>query len=252
MSKQLMLGAMVCVVALVASVSQATLKGYEPFNYAPGSYSEFTQNGGTNWTGAWEQPINIASPGLAHDNLVVGGNKMTPGAGNIDANRRFADQSSGALWFSFVSNTPSGTGIRVGALNGGWGGIYFGKETWTSDYRSGNNPTGISGQGVQSLIVVRMDLTTGNDSARMWVFPQGASIPDPNLAQLPNDAQGTYTGGTNDLGSIFFFRVQVSQGASIDEMRVGTTYGDVVALTPEPATMALMGMGAVALIRRRK
>ena len=39
---------------------------------------------------------------------------------------------------------------------------------------------------------------------------------------------------------------------SIDELRIGTTFDDVVVAVPEPASLLLVGLGGLAMLSRRK
>lgn len=55
--------------------------------------------------------------------------------------------------------------------------------------------------------------------------------------------------------SVNWFGVREATGignSTVDNLLVGTTFGDVVPAVPEPATMSLLGLGALAMVLRRK
>ncbi|MBS3734779.1 MAG: PEP-CTERM sorting domain-containing protein, partial [Phycisphaerae bacterium] len=54
---------------------------------------------------------------------------------------------------------------------------------------------------------------------------------------------------TTDYGEYFFIRGGGSSAGAVDEIRLGTTWGDVV---PEPTTMTLLALCGLGLLRRKR
>ncbi|QEG35420.1 PEP-CTERM sorting domain-containing protein [Bythopirellula goksoeyrii] len=113
--------------------------------------------------------------------------------------------------------------------------------------------------------VLRIDHLAGMDDMRLWLSP------DPNVVPLDADADITLLAGdsnnTDDMDALEAVRAFVGAGRTsggfpqptgvlaLDEFRVGTTYADMtgtVVTVPEPSSLVLLGLGGLALIRRRR
>jgi hypothetical protein len=140
---------------------------------------------------------------------------------------------------------------------------------WDTDTLFGTSDTLFS--------VVKFDMGDPNasddDSATLWIYRDDGTTAD----AIPLTEPGTFTlqsanssgSGANDLfwpgtgtpgtpadtnvrsfvlrgGNTF-----VPNGLDADEVRVGSTWADVTA-TPEPATLSLLGLGALGLLGRRR
>jgi len=101
------------------------------------------------------------------------------------------------------------------------------------------------------LVVVSYEIVSGsgNDVMKMWIDPTsfGGAAPLYDM---------TLTGFT-DVGIAGLNTIELKNGSSaprviIDELRVGTTWADVTPTIPEPATVGMLGLGALVtlLIRR--
>jgi hypothetical protein len=117
-----------------------------------------------------------------------------------------------------------------------------------------------SADGRRHWVVLRFDLSnTGSDTVRAYLDPIGTSEPGtPSVMFTGAD----YTDGQLDFnmdrfGNIVQFSFTGAEGgAKMDDLRVGTTFGDVANLLfiPEPSSLGLMGVActALGLVRRRR
>ncbi|MCX7722304.1 MAG: hypothetical protein N2379_04500, partial [Verrucomicrobiae bacterium] len=127
--------------------------------------------------------------------------------------------------------------------------------------------TNIPPNSTANFVVVRIDHIAGDhatnapDTAYMWLNPSLTSEP---LTNAP-DVVVSYAGTPGYERDYWFDTLRLFAGnwnsvvgygaADIDEIRVGTTYGDVAPLVPEPAAAILSvlgGLGLLVLRMRRK
>ncbi len=226
----------------MAGVASAALIWSEDFAYADG---ELVTVSGGNWA-------RLSGTG---DDMLVSGGSLAVSGSLTDDNERALDQgySAGSLYYAFTvnfsaiptaggayfaafnngssyrdrmyANTGSGSNFRLGIGNGSTVGA-----TWASDLTLGTS----------YRVVVRSDLDT--DTSYLWVDPVNelsTSINNSTASTVNPDA--------------FTFRQAAGEGTmTIDALRVGSTFEDVI---PEPGTMALVlvGLGGLkAFARRRK
>jgi hypothetical protein len=108
---------------------------------------------------------------------------------------------------------------------------------------------GVYTEGSTVQVVLKAELQ-GNSSLNYYaaVDPSVGSEPAWTLiAQTETNAAGWNL----DAVSVAAYAPNNASFGWIDEVRVGTTYDDVV-VAPEPATLSLLALGGLALIRRRK
>ncbi|TWT90509.1 hypothetical protein Mal64_09000 [Pseudobythopirellula maris] len=275
-----------CAAALAATLAMtndasAELLAYEGFDYDPGALSG--QNGGDGWGGSWGAG-EVVSGSLGYGSLTTTGNSALFEGSN---SYRLLDDAYGAgtYYISFVGlrQSPHATldenVIRASSFqihhSTGDERLGAGKTTTASPdvkynwaaFSDGSgdfleeSSTPITEQAFILLEVVVADDTNGegpgvsSDVARMWVNPSldgPLGVADVELNQADGNNHDylfnqirVFAGGSNSAGPAAFF--------AIDEIRIGTTLGDVTPVVPEPTTAMLGLLAAVAgLVARRR
>lgn len=109
------------------------------------------------------------------------------------------------------------------------------------------------------LVVLRIDINPAelggvNDRSTLYINPSLDAEPGTSSA-IVIDTRDIYSAVT-DIGRLRpFAGNQNANGTGImnlDEIRIGTTWGDVTPFIPEPGTAALAGLASLALLRRRR
>ncbi len=146
-----------------------------------------------------------------------------------------------------------------------------GTEDWTSAGLLVNLPTGttyqtpdVGGDGAPSDFVigivpeVEFDTYVGiiGDGSGSIADYAGDIVDQAFSLDAPQIYVSWYNSATNDFGPVRIGMITLSEDATGDWTLIsaGVTYsGDVVngAMVPEPATMGLLGLGGLALLRRR-
>lgn len=248
----------VCTV-LACKTSSADIIALESFDYGfsdvlvqvPGSGTGFSTNwiaGGRNSsTSSFRvQSSSLLFPGVdSAGRSVIGAASLTSIFGaHRQTNQAFVgasvDQTS---WMSFLIRQTD-----IGGQLGGFGGIYVGNSTNEFDPKlfigkGGTNNwlmenLGGSGQ-VQSntavatqqttLLVVKMETLPGNDRFTLFVNPTNDSEPT-----------GGFVKTDLDLGTANRISMYHAGAFSFDEIRIGTSFFDVVTAVPEPSSLLLV------------
>lgn len=241
--------------------SSAVLYAYEGFNYTSGA-SVTGQNGGTgNWNGAWIGTASTAvvTPGLTYLTLpTTSGAANNPNQFSTQGNGRFwtgLNSTAGSeLWFSvLVNQTATGVNMRIygladaGVVNGGFNvgaGIELDAGNIYTRIANTQVATGLTyTAGTTMLLVTRYTFsdTAGQDAMTLWVNPSlTGGVPTGGSTQL-----GDFSAGW--LSSPFVgFR---GRYGTLDEIRLGTQFGDVV---PEPGVLSLALVGGLGFLTPRK
>jgi fibronectin type 3 domain-containing protein len=263
----------VCKVAVLMAllalqgVAHATLTAYEPFNY--GSIANGTATTGSGFTGNWTcGGAGTVASGLTYPSLPTANSSLQSGS-----SRQFesfaSPLSSGTKYISFLFKAsgnmggnidgvffPNGNstclwfGFGLGPFSGTQGQLGVGSMTTAGTAAQGATSLkqiGLGTYGSTYLIVLKIDFDTSgaNDTVTIYTnAPANASSPGATAA-------GTNT--TYDVGTISGVGLNVQGGANItvDEIRVGDTYGDVVGFVPPPAAptglAATPGVNSVSL-----
>ena len=180
----------------------------------------------------------------------------------------------------------------AGKQNGDGLGTTNGAQTWqsattTNSNQSGTNTTGagqIAGTTTYFAVIKYTFGTTTllgqpgspnagvntnqKDTVSIWINPVNSTLGDDAGEAIAGGAGGSYysaingyAGTTNiDAGTIQSFllngHAQTTQGTTalmtIDELRIGTSWSDVTPTVPEPASLGALGLGAGALLARRR
>lgn len=224
-----------------------------------------------NWSGATDFQVTTAS-GLTHSSNTSSGGTMNTGTSTAAAfsgiNRNFATpiSATGDVYFGFLMQQPTGNSPRAAGISlsggastqvfaGAWDNTTFWQLTRNIPTNQfGSISTTVSESTATIFFVLKMELTGGNDTARLFVNPANAAA----LTGAGN-ASYVFTSGTNNFaaptGLSLFRQNQASGGVgnvSIDEVRVGTAAADMFTLIPEPSTALLGALGLLGLLRRRR
>lgn len=115
-----------------------------------------------------------------------------------------------------------------------------------------NSPLEFRNDGMTHCIVLRFDLSNDpkSDRVRAYLDPMGMSEP----AVASADISGIdFTADSMGAISNYVFNTDAVNLPQFDELRVGTTFGDVACMVPEPTTAGMLLVGVLGLlIKRRK
>ncbi|HEV2694011.1 MAG TPA: hypothetical protein VG347_14040, partial [Verrucomicrobiae bacterium] len=251
----------------LATLANAALNVYEPFNYT--TLANGTPATGTGLTGNW----TCGTAGSIVTGLTYSGLPTANKAVNSGGSRQFVSfaspLSSGTKWISFLYTAsgnmggnidgvffPNGNttclwfGFGLGPFSGSQGQLGLASMTTAGTGAQGatsQKQIGLGTYGSTYLVVLRIDFNTSGTSDTVTVYTN----PVANASAPGIVAAGTLT--TYDVGTISGVGLNVQGGASItvDEIRVGDAYGDVVGYAPPPAAptglTATPGVNAVGL-----
>ena len=259
---------------------KAELTAYEPFNYSLGALANGTATTGTGFTGNWlVQGAGASSvAGLTYPNLTVNNNAFQQNPNGRDQVGLSSALSSGTVYISWLFNQAGNNGADynglflpgdgttslfagfTGAWSGTAGNIGLASIATTSATGTGGTtlaqmpgPDQLVNYAATHLMVLEIIFNTSgeNDTINLWVDPTaGVASPAGNInAPNPSLTFSSYNVGT--ISGIGFNLQGGGQNVRFDEVRVGSTYGDVVTV-PEPSVFALLGFGALALLFARR
>lgn len=275
----------VVAMGLMGGAARAELIAYDPFDAVPG-LPVLGQDGGVGFAGPWEpggfnagdnlsyvvQPGSLSYPGLATSaNHAETGANQTMLQGVTRTFNSPLDATNSTIYLSVLLR-PDGV-LNEGAFNGYFGlylngglsndlqdDLFIGKpgadaiNDYVVEHRGGFGQvsSGVNAVvGETALLVLRADFQAGNDRFTLYVNPTvGAGEPSSGAVKIDLDL-------FNVTGLTLY-----STGAhAVDEIRVGTTYADVVPpagrpgeAVPLPAAVwgGLALMGGVGASRWRR
>lgn len=264
--------------ALIASAGVATTADagaliYEPF--ADDDASLAGNNSGLGLDGTWQAGgISVLSGSQTFFDLQVSGNRaVRTGGGNfnnafISPGTTLTDEDllgdTAILWFSalVVSDPGRRTYVALGTGNadgfdriGGTGGFGVGIRVENGrahahgwDNTGAVKPAGPTVDDGTVLVVGKITWAPDGSNDKVELFlPTGIGLAQPvapvstMLRDFDQSAFDTISFAGGAAGSI----------PSVDEIRFGKTYRDVVPV-PEPSSLALIAMGGLAMMRRRR
>lgn len=272
----ILLGA--ALLAFASRSAKAALLGYDGFEAYTAGESLNGKTGGTGFAGAWESDeatvVAVIDKQLSYqqgDLLIDGGDRAVAvyGIGETSvndnvANRPIATQTAPVYWsLLFYSDNAVDTndfiqfilsddndhhnaasiGHRVNTNNGFFARI----RDNTSDTHTTSGPAAEAGQ---TYFLVGRFSPVGSTYQKMevWVNPNTATQPDdPSdyLAYLSVEKNSL----ANTLGHFLIRQAHYTSEESIifDELRIGTSYEDVVTLVPEPGSLTVWAIGMASL-----
>lgn len=267
-----------------ANLANAAATLYESFDYAAGGI-DGSQDDGTGFAaGGWStsaqasgNPVYEVAGGLSFTGLSTAGRavKRTGNSGGAEMNRGISGASQTTLtandtsiWFTVLMAATSTTGHRNSTMALTTGAFTDGGDNGDAPGIAGDGfgvgyskPSVIRGwssvAGVEAhtgsltvdpnngthLIAGRIDWTSGVDTMTLYDIT--------NLSVLPTSfATVTASIDQTQLNTIAIFDRQQTY---VDEIRFGLTSADVgLTLVPEPSSTALLGLGGLTLILRRR
>ncbi|MBX2850362.1 MAG: PEP-CTERM sorting domain-containing protein [Phycisphaeraceae bacterium] len=217
---------------------------------------------GSGWAGGW-----INGPGGVGDKTVAGGAVQIVGS-NSGAFRELATPfgTSQTIWISFdfhftppgnagTVNTFGGLSLFVGTAGSGEKtllGDAFKKDVWGISSPGGLfENTSVSVFDAARTAVARITINDGSaDVVDLWV---GDNDTDPvDVSGGPLASLDQKNGSTPyDFAGVDHIRLGSGAASQFDNIILGDTAADVGAV-PEPGSLALLGLGGLALIRRRR
>lgn len=254
---------------LAVTTAEAAPVFYEPFSYTAGSLNG--QNGGTGFSGAWTSSGTtttvVASPGLTHGLLATTGNRVA-GLGSMSMRRPFSSTgltgNGSTLYFSILfsaTDTTAGTATAIPSFFSDSTGPYgqFSGFSVSYDIRSSTElymdariggsvraTTLIAGAnyygGVTDMVLGRITFSDTPNQDRLEVWRNPALAGDPGTPLFNVTGEWTDPGSNNS----FYMNKYNDPDRNIDEIRLGTTLGDVTPV-PEPVTCTL-AVGIVGLV----
>ena len=265
----------------LGAVAQAETYVYEPFDYADGENMNGKVAQGIDWTntgGTVKAGGKTYTDGDGNE-LVVGGNYMEQAGGtnnvtmNIDVSLWPESQKTelapgewvlgapgATIWASYIhKSSVAGSAIVEDIVVGPRLvlGQYYWQDTLAVIYNQPpNDPTDALATDEHFVMIRHETDLDGNTVVDMWVDPPLAN--EAGLPDLNDSPDGDFQSTSVVIVGGHTFDTWTFRGwghadllVDYDEIRMGTSYADV-APVPEPATLSLLALGGLAMLRRRR
>lgn len=279
---------MVVILGFLLSTSRglAQLIAYDGFSYTTGAGGLYGSNGGTGWASAWtgfptSSSFNTVNSGsmsytdAQSTSLTTTGNSVEIVSGSTTApsytralSSALTPSTGSSVWLSFLGAGTGGSTMGLTLFNGSTQLLQLGNSgtnnAWGIRQLSGGSAFSSSGVAMSSsvgtlgstyLVVVKISFQDGADKVEMFLNPTLGTTDPTSSTSLGYASQQLVD--ITSLSQIGFGVGTASQKLDFDELRIGTTYADVVAV-PEPKALALIGVSSGMLYllnitqRRRK
>ncbi len=250
----------------------AQLIAYDGFDYAPAGSDLMGKAGGVGFTGPWypggfnasiHNNYDVATGSLAFGNLLTSGGRVTSLPQNsisgLSRNLGTTLGVTGTTRYMSVLLRPEGT-LNNGAFSGFYGlnfetlvepqlflgkpgGGNIGQYVLENRGGAGQMSTGVNAvSGQTALLVIKSEFLAGNDRFTLYVNPTPGA-PEPAFGTVKQDAS---------LSTFNTLTIYSTGAFSLDELRVGNTFADVVPVVPEPAGLVLGGSIILLALGRRR
>lgn len=242
-----------CTLALaITAPVHAALLAYDPIDgYDTGNSLAGQAAGGSGFTGVWQTNnvhgngfTDVVSGGLTYGNLEVSGSQHIS---QIDVNGYLRTElttpiNTGTVYMSVLARAASNAdGTFV------WGPVV------TVNLENVDAAVTVPRDDQVHLIIMKFDLGsagTGDDSVTLYLDPTLGIGENSDIQTVDLSVDNEWINGTG--GTLLYLVGRGGNGLEWDELRVGTTWEDVTPVIPEPSSLALIGLGGLCTLRRRR
>jgi hypothetical protein len=277
MKTALSLIACVAIVLCTVGQTQAALTYYEGFDYG----NNATIDGVGGWANLGDT-VGTTATGLTYANLVTTGGAAkraaigngTPSSGSATKTPAgVADlfNSTDSVFYASLligdTNDPSNNSPHTNLWimqDDGFGGANDdgitidttgGAAIRINIHQFGGGESGASYAATAGtkLFAIRFTMNVGADSADFILNPDVTTLVDSDFdAATVVTSTGELTDPTGELDRMLIYFATGGATSILDEIRFGTTIAEVFPVIPEPASLALLGLGGLMMLNRRR
>jgi hypothetical protein len=243
-----------------ATTANAVLLATEPLDYLEASGTALTGlNGGSGWLEAYPSTSVILTNGLSYPGAYTVGQAMRFGASmNLSSGRDWGTDATvplpdGSVYYYSVLVLPElngrGTFIPFKSTGSGDGQNGFGIridnnggnpqfKAWSASQAAGNNLDFAGGYGSTYLVIGKVSINQSGDSTNtIWVYQDPTAIPTSEPTAGGSTVTSAWSGNAETLRTTLSGRAfSNNTGLNYDQIRIGTTFADVIPPSgPEPS-----------------